>query len=122
MTKCLIVFALALGVITSPAWGQSTEQLMNGRFRVTWQPGADGVIPSIEGQVYNTSPLRVTNVRVRIEGLDGDGHAISNKLVWALGDIAPGAWTSFRVEVIPGAVRYRIGVLSYDVVSGTEAP
>lgn len=122
MTRCPIVLAFALGLITAPAWGQSREQLANGSFRVTWQPQTDGVVPSIEGQVYNGSPLRVSNVRLQIEGLDRDSHPVGRRVAWALGDIAPGAETSFRVEAMPGAASYRIGVLSYDVVSGSQAP
>jgi hypothetical protein len=34
----------------------------------------------------------------------------------------PGGETSFVVYGMPGAVTYRIGVVSYDVVSSTEAP
>jgi hypothetical protein len=100
VTKCWIVFALALAVTTAPAWGQSREQSANGSFRVTWQPQTDGMVPSIEGQVYNASPLRVTNVRLQIEGLDGNRHPVGKRVAWALGDIAPGAETSFRVEAM----------------------
>jgi hypothetical protein len=122
MMKCSTVLALALGLITAPAWGQSREQLANGSFRVTWQPQTVGMVPSIEGQVYNGSRLRVTNVRLQIEGLDRDSHPVGKRVAWALGDIAPGAETSFRVEPMSGAASYRIDVLSYDVVSGSQAP
>jgi hypothetical protein len=108
--KRSIVLVLALGLLTAPAWGQSGEQLANGWFRVTWHPQADGAVPSIEGEVYNVSALRVTDVRLQIEGLDGDSHPVGRRVAWALGDIAPGGETSFRVESISGAASYRLGV------------
>jgi len=41
--------------------------------------------------------------------------------VWALGDIGPNGETSVVAETIPGAVTYRITVVSFDLVS-VEAP
>jgi hypothetical protein len=37
--------------------------------------------------------------------------------VWALGDIDPGSESSFVAEAMPGAVTYRITVISFDIVS-----
>lgn len=56
MTRRSMVLALALEVITAPAWGQSREQSANGWFRVTWRPHADGVVPSSRDR-STTPPL-----------------------------------------------------------------
>jgi len=116
-----LVLALVFGM-TAPAWGQGGGNSLDRSFRVTWQSERDGALPWIEGRVFNGSPVRVTNVKVQIEGLDRDGHVMINRVAWALGDIRPGAETSFRVQPISGAVDYRMSVRSYDVVSRTEAP
>ncbi len=72
--------------------------------------------------VFNDSPYRVTDVRLQVEGLDADHHLVGRTLAWAIGDIAPGGETSFVAEPMPGAVRYRITVVSYDLVSLGQAP
>jgi hypothetical protein len=116
--------ALALGLgfilLTTTAWGQ-TGQTSEGAaqrwFRVSWAPPAEGVVSSIKGSISNDSPYRVTDVRLQVEGLDADRQPVGRTLVWAFGDIAPGGETSFVAEPVPGAVSYRITVVSYDLVS-----
>jgi hypothetical protein len=114
---------LALGVVlvllTTAAWGQNHD----GWFRVTWTPEANGTTPTprIEAYVHNDSPYRVTDVRLKVEGLNGDNHPVGQRVVWALGDIDPGGETSFVTETMPGAVTYRMSVVSFDLVSLGQA-
>jgi hypothetical protein len=63
----------------------------------------------------------VTDVRLQVEGLDSDRQTVGRTFVWAFGDIAPGGETSFVAEPMPGAVSYRITVVSYDLVSLGQA-
>jgi len=49
------------------------------------------------------------------------GRPVGRTFTWALGDIAAGGDSSFVTEAVPGAVTYRITVVSYDVVSGPVA-
>jgi hypothetical protein len=79
------------------------------------------VVSNIKGSVFNDSPYRVTDVRLQVVGLDPDRQPIGQTLAWALGDIAPGGETSFFAEPVPGAVSYRITVVSYDLVSLGQA-
>ena len=117
---------LGLGValvLTSPvAWGQGRGQPASESFRVTWQRRATGVVPTIEGHVYNASPVWVTDVRLQVEGLDPEGHAVGRRFAWVLGDIVPGGESSFVVDTVRGAAGYRITVVSFSVVSVTQAP
>lgn len=115
-----LVLVLLLAM-TVPAVAQDTGHRSEASFRVTWQSDRNGAVPWLEGRVFNTSPLRVTNVRVQIEGLDGEGRVLSKNVAWALGDIAPGAETSFRTQPVSGAVDYHARVVAYDVVSRAEA-
>jgi len=110
---------LVLILLTTSAWGQSDD----GWFRVSWAPEPEGAtrIPRIEATVHNDSRYRVTDVQLRVEGLSADNHQVGQRVVWALGDIAPSGETSFVAETIPGAVTYRITVVSFDLVS-VEAP
>jgi len=120
--KVPLTVGFALILMTSAAWAQDQGHSPNGRFRVTWESRPEGVARTIEGHVYNDSPVRVTGVQLQVEGLDAGRHPVGKSLAWALGDIVPGGETSFRVEAMHGAVTYRIHVVSYDAVSGGEAP
>jgi hypothetical protein len=115
-----LAFGLGLVLLTATAWGQ-TGQTGEGAsqrwFRVSWAPPTEGVVSSIKGSVFNDSPYRVTDVRLQIEGLDPDRQTVGRTLAWVFGDIAPGGETSFVAEPVPGAVGYRITVVSYDLVS-----
>ena len=119
-----IYVALGFGLVlmAAAAWGQNRDRVPNDLFHVTWAPRALGVAPTIEGHVHNDSTLRVTDVRLQVEGLDADSRPVGQRFAWALGDIVPGGETSFVIETIPGAVNYRITVISYDVVSVSQAP
>jgi hypothetical protein len=115
------MLALAVLVLLLPAigWGQDQSQSPPHWFRVSWQPG---VLPStIEGQVQNMSPFRAIDVRLQIEGLDAENHSVGQRLVWVSDDIAPGGTTSYFSESIPGAVVYRVSVVSFELVSGGAA-
>jgi hypothetical protein len=113
---------LALVLMTTAAWGQTGEQMAQRWFRVSWAPATNGVVSTIKGNVFNDSPYRVTDVRLQIEGLDAERHPVGLRLAWAVGDIDPGGETSFAAEPVPGAISYRITVVSYDLVSLGQAP
>jgi len=125
LTIRALVFGVGLVLLTPPAWGQTGptgQQAAQNWFQVSWAPPTGGVVSIIKGSVLNDSPYRVTDVRLQVEGLDADHHLVGRTLAWAIGDIAPGGETSFVAEPMPGAVRYRITVVSYDLVSLGQAP
>lgn len=127
MTKLDSRICLALGlvlVLTAAASGQSRDEWPNGWFRVSWAPQENGATPTprIQAFVHNDSPYRVSDVRLRVEGLDADNHSVGQRSAWALGDIASGGDTSFVIESMPGAMTYRIMVISFDIVSLGQAP
>jgi len=115
----MLALAALVSLLPATVWGQDQDQSPPNWFRVSWQPG---VLPStIEGQVQNTSPFRAIDVRVQIEGVDGENHSVGQRLVWLSDDIAPGGTTSYFSESILGAVGYRVSVASFELVSGGEA-
>src|SRR6267142_3103513 len=107
-------------LVATAAWGQAQRPATDA-FRVSWDRETDPVDRRIEGRVHNDSPFRVTDVRLDVQGLDAGGRPVGRTFAWALGDIAPGGDSSFVTEAVPGAVTYRITVVSYDVVSGPVA-
>ena len=123
VSRGALVFGLGLLLLASAAEGQTTDPSEAPRwFRVSWSPPPEGTVSTIKGNVFNDSPYRVTDVRLQIEGLDADRHAVGRRLAWAVGDIVPGGETSFAAEPLPGAVSYEITVVSYDLVSLGQAP
>jgi len=117
--------AVALALLTVlPATRAAHSQARGaaGWFRVSWALSPDGVGSRISGDVFNDSPYRVTNVRLEIEGLNGDSGSVGRASAWVFGDIRPGGRTFFAAEPIPGSISYRVTVVSWDVVSLGEAP
>jgi hypothetical protein len=117
-------FGLVLTLVATAAWGQTTltgEEAAQHWFRVSWVPPADGAA-TIKGSVFNDSQYRMTDVRLQIEGLDADRHPVGHRLAWAIGDIPAAGATFFAAEPLPGAVNYRITVVSWDLVSLDRAP
>jgi hypothetical protein len=74
-----LTFGLALALIATAAWGQMRPTVEDGArhwFRVSWAPPTDGA-GTIKGSVFNDSQDRVTDVGLRIEGLDADRPKIA---------------------------------------------
>ncbi len=122
--RTILALGLVLVSLTTTVWAQSRDVSTNGWFRVSWATHANGATrtPRIETSVHNDSPYRVTDVRLRVEGLDADNHPVGERSVWAFGDIVPGGETGCVVESMLGAVTYRITVISFDLVSFGQAP
>ena len=111
----VLTLALVIALAPNAGWGEDHGDSRSNWFRVTWQPG---VLPAtIEGHVENTSPLRAIDVRLHIEGVDAANHRMGERLVWASDDIAPGGTTSYLAETIPGAVDYRVTVVSFELIT-----
>ena len=120
--RILLALGLLLALTTSAVWAQTPAGPTDGWFHVSWQPRPGDLPSTIEGQVHNNSRYRVTDVRLQIEGLDAANHAVGEVYTWAIGDIMPGGETSYVADSIPGAVAYRVTVVSYDLVSAVPAP
>ncbi len=119
--RAAIALALAL-MVPAAASAQERGRPANDSFHVSWHSAPGGVMHRIEGRVRNPSHVRVTDVRLQVEGLDADGQPVGRTFAWALGDITPGGETSFVVDGMRGAATYRIAVESFDIVSGAQAP
>jgi hypothetical protein len=119
--RAAIALVLAL---TLPAAASAQERgwPANDWFHVSWHPEPGQVRHRIEGRVSNSSRVRVTDVRLQVEGLDAGGQPVGRTFAWAIGDITPGGETSFVFDGMNGAATYRIAVDSFDIVSEAQAP
>ena len=119
VVMCLFAAALALGVVYVPATAQAedTTSTMRG-FRVESGLRPHGVGPALEGYIVNDGPLRLTNVRLRVDVLGADGTLVTHASGWVFGDVTPGGRGYFLVPISAVGASYRVTVLSFDVVSG----
>ena len=76
---------------------------------------------AVEGYLYNGLPWRITNVRLRVESLDGSGRVTGEASGWVVGDVKGGGRGYFFVPVVSPAANYRATVQSFDKVV-LEAP
>jgi hypothetical protein len=76
---------------------------------------------AVEGWVYNGLAWRITNVRLRIDGVDPNGAVIVSAAGWVLGDVPAHGQGYFYVPVSAPAVTYRASVQEFNKVA-LEAP
>jgi hypothetical protein len=103
---------LALVLLTPGAAAQDT-----GGFRFDGEPdplGRRG--PAIAGWLYNDNGFGVTNVRVRVDVLDGGGGVVGTGEGWVYGNVPALGRAYFFVQVPRYGASYRIGVVRYDRV------
>ena len=108
--------AVALMLVANVTSAQDGRLPAPDAFRVSWQEEMEPAGARVVGRVHNDSAFRVTDVRLEIQGFDVNKRAVGRTSAWAFGDILPGGEASFAFEAIPGAVSYRIAVVSYDLV------
>ena len=119
MKPTLLVAAL-LGLLPATAHAQGLVSLE--LFRVEWTVRTDSwVKPGIDGYVYNSSGYRVSNVRLRVETLDGANQPIGERFTWVYGNIDHRGRAYFVLPPPPPGGTYRITVVSCDPVA-REAP
>jgi len=89
------------------------------RFQLEQTHSLRGV--AVEGYVYNALPWRITNVRLRVDSIDGNGTLVASASGWVLGDVPAGGRGYFYVPVSAQAATYRATVHAFNKVT-LEAP
>ena|SRR5437868_11291140 len=119
MTKrAIVVLAAVIGGLLAPvvATAQTPATDAPTPFRFELEEARSHRGRGVEGYVYNDLPWRITNVRVRVESLDGNGSVTSSASGWVIGDVRAGGRAYFYVPVSSAAPTYRASVLSFDKV------
>lgn len=90
-------------------------------FTLEWsvQPEATGS-RRITGYVANTSGLPVDSVQILAQALDASGSVIGQRLTWVSGLIPPRGRESFRVDDLPAANTYRVGIWNFEFREGGD--
>jgi len=128
MKRMLLLFAMMITMIAGP--GVALVQTPTAaaqtpfRFELAQADGPRGL--GVEGYVYNGLPWRITNVRLRVDGVDANGTVTASASGWVVGDVKAGDRGYFYVPVSQPAKTYRATVQSFDKVAGErpriEAP
>jgi hypothetical protein len=117
----LVLFAIASMTISPAAVGMAQTPIADAPFRFDLAQAAGPRGLAVEGFVHNGLPWRITNVRLRVDSVDGDGMVIASTSGWVIGDVEAGGRGYFWVPVSSPARAYRATVQSFDKVA-VEAP
>jgi len=123
MQRMLLLFAMMITTIAGA--GVALVQTPTAaaqtpfRFELAQADGPRGL--GVAGYVYNGLPWRITNVRLRVDGVDANGTVTASVSGWVMGDVEAGGHGYFCVPVSSAAKTYRATVQSFDKVAG-EAP
>lgn len=127
MGKITLVFVMVVSGIFAAvvAKAQTPATDTQGQFRFDLEEADSHRGHAVEGYIYNQSPWRITNVRLRVQGVDPSGTVTNESSGWVVGDVKAGGRGYFYVPV-PRAAGYRASVQSFDKVglegSRPEAP
>jgi hypothetical protein len=116
MTAKSLVLAALMVVAPVTAFAQSYAiQGIEHYIRVessSTSQGRRGLV--VWGRIYNAYGQNADNVRLAVDGLDGNGQVISTTFGRVFGTAPALTSTYFEVPVPAGASQYRVRVLSFD--------
>ena len=115
MTRGGALVLLSL-VLLGCARGGSTVAHEPPQFRLDWQtvPDARGAI--VRGQLHNGHSLPARDIHLLVEGLDASGKVVTRTNSALRRIVLSGERAPFDI-VVPGAAdRYRVTVVSFDLV------
>jgi hypothetical protein len=123
MKRMLLLFAMMIttisGAVVALAQTPTADAQTPFRFELAQADGPRGL--GVEGYVYNGLPWRISNVRLRVDGVDANGTVTASVSGWVMGDVEAGGRGYFYVPVSSAAKTYRATVQSFDKVA-IEAP
>jgi hypothetical protein len=120
LTVMVTVVVVVLLAVSSPA---QEENRSDGFWRVQWHVVElpEPIHIRLEGYVYNTSPIRVSDVRLHVVERDRAAHAVGEAWGWVFGDVPAGGSAYFVIPLQRAADAYDVVVVSFDAVAH-EAP
>jgi hypothetical protein len=118
VVKVAVVVTMVLTVDTSAARSQPYSLAEGQRdFRVEWRQHQTRQGPAIGGYVYNNAGMSAAKVSLLVEGLDEAGRPVNTTIGYVVGTVPGLSRAPFDVRV-PGAVSYRVNVLSLEWLKG----
>jgi hypothetical protein len=111
----VVLIATLLTAAVNAQTAESSDGLDQFRFDLEESHARRG--KGVEGYIYNHSPWRITNVRLRVQSVDLNGTVVNESSGWVLGDVKAGGRSYFYVPVPAHAASYRASVQSFDKVA-----
>lgn len=125
----VIVALLAVSCAEGAPAAEQLRPLVTGweqHFTITWQASERGGRPVVSGYVLSSSGFAATRVLLLIEGLDGSGRVVDQRVEWLGTELMPGARVYFEVALPRASASYRVSMFSYDWVQtaslGVQTP
>jgi hypothetical protein len=129
-TKWSSSFLAVLGVLLllGVAAGQSStapvlEPLVRGwerHFTITWETWERGNRPVVAGYVINDAGFTAMKVQLLVDGLDGTGQIVNQRVTWLGPALTPGTRAYFEVPAVPGTSQYRVSVFAFDWLQSAQ--
>ena len=119
MKTLILAGAIAVTAMLTPVVAEAQSPAPKdaaGQFRFDVEESDTPRGKGVEGYIYNESPWRITNVRLRVQSLDPNGTVTSESSGWVVGDVKAGGRSYFYVSVPAHAASYRATVQSFDKV------
>jgi hypothetical protein len=109
MNRRILVLAVIAATIVTGAVAKAQAPTASGQspFRFQFEESQSPRGLAVEGYLYNTLPVRITNVRLQVDSLDAKGALIASASGWVLGDVAAGDRGYVYVPVSAHAATYR---------------
>ena len=119
MSWAYVLFATIIMTLAVPVVGKAQTAIADEqrlfRFELAQVDGPRGL--AVQGYLYNSLPWRISNVRLRVESVDGSGEVTASASGWVVGDVDAGGRGWFYVPVSSPAATYRATVQSFDKVA-----
>src|SRR5687767_568431 len=89
-------------------------------FKLDWQTDQRGGRPVVSGHIMNDWGFSARKVQLLVEGLDGTGTVVGQRVSWLGSELTPGTRAYFEEPVPPAgsapATAYRVSVFAWDWV------
>ena len=123
MRKAWIVAAmLVLGMGAQAGADLLTPRIVGWEqfFKLDWQAVERRGRPVVSGHIMNDWGFPARNVRLLVEGLDGTGNVVGQRVSWLGTELTPGMRAYFEEPAPPPgpapAAAYRVSVFAWDWV------
>ena len=109
----LVPLVLGLGCASGPHISRRTEK---PQLQLDWQVMQRERGAAVRGHVLNPYGLPARDIRLLVEGLDGTGTVVSRTTHPVQQIVRSGERATFDFPVSDGAERYRVSVVTFDLV------
>ncbi len=124
MWKTIVAAALLLlSVIVAMPLGAAVDRPLTPLvlgweqfFKLDWQLGERRAQPVVWGHLFNDWGMSAARVQLLVEGLDGSGQIVGQKVAWLGSTLTPGTRQYFEVPVPWKAPTHRVSVFAFDWV------